>query len=132
YDADDALITNAAPVILNGGTITVEDQEIRIFLDPSSLTIPAPGQTGIQTVKTEGVFNLGELHFVLTFDQSVVEVANLQLGSLYSAASAPTVVANSINFTYSGARISQDGDVLIITWRGVGPGTNKDISFSQS
>lgn len=131
YDADDVLITDRAPVTQNGGTITVEDQAIRIFLDPSALTIPAVGETGVQVVKTEGVFNVGELDFILTFDESVVDVESVQVSSLYSGATAG-VIGNSINFSYSGARISEDGDVLIITWRGVGAGTNKDVSFSQS
>jgi hypothetical protein len=131
YDADDVLITNRAPVTLNGGTITVEDQEIRIFLEPNSLTIPAVGQTGVQVVKTEGVFNVCALEFVLTFDESVVDVSSLQVSTLYNGATAG-VIGNSINFSYSGDRISEDGDVLIVTWSGVGAGTNKDISFSQS
>jgi hypothetical protein len=130
FDADDVQITNRAPVLQNGGTITVEDQDIRIFLEPSSLTIPAVGQTGIQIVKTEGVFNVGRLDFILTFDESVVEVDSLQVSTLYSGATAG-VIGNSINFSYVGPRISEDGDVLIITWRGVGPGTNKDISFTR-
>ncbi len=113
------------------GDITITEQSIKLLLEPASLIINAVGDTAIQTIKTEGVAALGEIYFRLTFDESVVQVEKLELGTLYQLGNVK-IVGNSIEFAYNGTYRASDGDMLKITWRAVGVGGPKDLAFSDS
>lgn len=68
---------------IDGCDITVDPQQITIYLDPSQIVVDENGEPVRQDVKLRGVRNVEEVAFKLKYDQNLVQIVNPRLSLIH-------------------------------------------------